>query len=78
MRGTDRRTVTQPPESERAVEGTPVIALFDGMPLTGHVLLDGRLDVDDPDGYEDAYQAAERSHGTAMASLVLRQSTIFG
>ncbi len=62
--------VAQPPEPQGAVEGTPVIALLDGMPLTGHVLLDGRLVVDDPDGYEDAYQAAERSHGTAMASLI--------
>ena len=62
--------VAQPPEPQGAVQGTPVIALLDGMPLTGHVLLDGRLVVDDPDGYEDAYQAAERSHGTAMASLI--------
>ena len=55
---------------ERVVAGSPVVALLDGMPLTGHVLLDGRLVVDDPDSYEDAYQAAERSHGTAMASLI--------
>ena len=60
----------QPALPERVVAGTPVVALLDGMPLTGHVLLDGRLTVDDPDGYEDAYQAAERSHGTAMASLI--------
>lgn len=60
----------QPALPERVVAGTPVVALLDGMPLTGHVLLDGRLAVDDPDGYEDAYQAAERSHGTAMASLI--------
>ena len=59
-----------PTESEEGVAGSPVVALLDGMPLTGHVLLDGRLVVDDPDGYEDAYQAAERSHGTAMASLI--------
>ena len=57
-------------EPERVVAGTPVVALLDGMPLTGHVLLDGRLVVDDPEGYEDTYQAAERSHGTAMASLI--------
>lgn len=63
-------TPTQPTESERTVTGAPVIALLDGMPLTRHVLLDGRLVVDDPDSYEDAYQASERSHGTAMASLI--------
>ena len=48
----------------------PVVALLDGMPLTGHVLLDRRVVVDDPDDYEATYQAAERQHGTAMASLI--------
>ena len=66
----DEEVPAKPTDPERAVAGTPVVALLDGMPLTGHVLLDGRLVVDDPDGYEDAYQAAERSHGTAMASLI--------
>lgn len=50
--------------------GDPLVALFDGLPLTGHSLLNGRLIVDDPDGYESAYQAKERVHGTAMASLI--------
>lgn len=50
--------------------GEPVVALFDGLPLTGHRLLDGRLIVDDPDGYESGYQAKDRVHGTAMASLI--------
>ena len=67
---TDQSAPAQPPDPERRTEGTPVVALLDGMPLTSHVLLDGRLVVDDPDGYEDAYQARERSHGTAMASLI--------
>ena len=51
-------------------EGTPIVALFDGMPLAGHRLLENRLVVDDPDGYEAAYQARERQHGTGMASLI--------
>lgn len=51
-------------------QGEPVVALFDGLPLTGHRLLDRRLIVDDADGYESAYQARERVHGTAMASLI--------
>lgn len=51
-------------------QGEPIIGLFDGLPLTGHRLLDGRLIVDDPDGYENTYQAKERIHGTAMASLI--------
>lgn len=50
--------------------GGPVVALFDGYPLTGHRLIERRLIVDDPDGYETAYQARERVHGTAMASLI--------
>ena len=50
--------------------GDPVVALFDGMPLTGHLRLDSRLIVDDPDGYESDYQARERFHGTTMASLI--------
>ena len=55
---------------ENQTDGEPVVALLDGMPLTGHKLLDGRLVVDDPDEYEDEYQARERLHGTAMASLI--------
>mgnify|MGYP006286301939 CR=1 FL=1 len=51
-------------------QGEPVVALLDGYPLAGHRLLEKRLIVDDPDGYETAYQARERVHGTAMASLV--------
>lgn len=51
-------------------DGAPVVALFDGVPLAGHRLLDNRITVDDPDGYEAAYQAAERLHGTEMASLI--------
>lgn len=48
----------------------PVVALLDGLPLTQHSLLADRLEVDDPDGFENAYQANQRVHGTAMASLI--------
>ena len=57
-------------EPQSAPAGDPIVALFDGLPLTGHQLLDGRIVVDDPDGYESAYQARERFHGTTMASLI--------
>ena len=50
--------------------GEPLVALLDGLPLTGHQLLGGRVTVDDPDDYESAYQANERLHGTYMASLI--------
>ena len=58
------------PQDSTDVE--PVVALFDGMPLTGHQLLANRVTVDDPDGYEASYQAHERRHGTHMASLICR------
>lgn len=56
------------PDSPRKPE--PLVALLDGLPLAKHRLLDGRIIVDDPDGYETTYQAHERVHGTAMASLI--------
>jgi len=57
-------------EQPNLPQGGPVLAMFDGLPLIGHRLLNGRLAIDDPDGYETAYQARERVHGTAMASLI--------
>lgn len=51
--------------------GEPVVALFDGLPLQSHRRLSDRLVVDDPDGFEADYQASERRHGTAMASLII-------
>ena len=53
------------------VNGTSVVGLLDGLPLQNHVLLAGRLVVDDPDGYTANYQAHNRVHGTAMASLLV-------
>ena len=64
---------TEPVEEERESElpqGEPVVALLDGLPMTGHIRLNGRLIVDDPDGFESDYQANERIHGTAMSSLI--------
>lgn len=49
----------------------PLIALLDGLPLSNHALLAGRLVVDDPDGWDAEYEAKDRVHGTSMASLVL-------
>ncbi len=50
---------------------SPAIALFDGLPLQNHQLLKDRLIIDDPDNFEEAYQASERVHGTTMASLII-------
>ena len=56
--------------SSETSDRSPLIALFDGLPLTGHHQLENRLVIDDPDGYEASYQAKERVHGTGMASLI--------
>lgn len=50
---------------------TSVVALLDGLPLENHVLLNGKLNVDDPDDFANNYLAQYRVHGTAMASLII-------
>jgi len=68
----DERTLDEIQIAEQEIAlGDPVIALLDGMPLQNHRRLVGRLRVDDPDDIESRYQAQERQHGTAMASLIL-------
>jgi hypothetical protein len=49
----------------------PVVALLDGFPLQNHSLLAGRVVIDDPDEWEATYEAKDRVHGTAMASLIV-------
>ena len=49
----------------------PRIALLDGVPFQNHDALAGRLSIDDPDDFESGYPLAARSHGTAMASLII-------
>jgi hypothetical protein len=56
---------------ESPPSGRPRVALLDGAPLANHTALAGRLVIDDPDDHESRYTAAQRSHGTAMASLIL-------
>ena len=51
--------------------GSPRIALLDGLPMSNHDLLAGRLIVDDPDEREGIYPAQHRRHGTAMASVII-------
>ena len=50
--------------------GAPIVAMLDGLPLANHARLQGRLIIDDPSQWADAYPAGERVHGTAMASLI--------
>lgn len=49
----------------------PRVALLDGLPIENHALLADRLVVDDPDNWAATTPAAERVHGTAMASLAI-------
>jgi len=53
------------------VAATPIAALLDGLPISNHVRLAGRLIIDDPDNLEPSYPVARRQHGTEMASLIL-------
>lgn len=57
--------------SNRSSSGVPIVGLLDGLPLQNHPLLAGHLSVDDPDSWESDYQARDRNHGTAMASLIM-------
>lgn len=70
VRAGDNERVQGHAPSAQQPTGEPVVALLDGLPLQNHPLLEGRLVIDDPDGWEIDYQAAERNHGTAMASLI--------
>jgi hypothetical protein len=66
--------IEEPGLAERAgppVDGEPVAALLDGVPLQRHELLDRRLSIDDPESLEDMAVLPRRIHGTAMASLIL-------
>ena len=52
--------------------GKPKIAVLDGLPLTNHDALSGRIQVDDPEDRTSSYTLAEQyAHGTAMASLII-------
>ena len=63
--------IAEPPDAPRPDDGPPIAALLDGMPVQRHQLLDGRIEVDDPDGLEAMSDLRKRDHGTAMASVIL-------
>uniref|UniRef100_UPI00106CE770 S8 family peptidase n=1 Tax=Pseudomonas aeruginosa TaxID=287 RepID=UPI00106CE770 len=60
-----------PPRSEEFPGGAPVLAILDGMPYVSHQHLNGRIVLEDPDGWAEDYPASERVHGTTMASLAI-------
>lgn len=51
--------------------GEPILALLDGVPVAAHRLLADHIELDDPFDLEPGALVANRSHGTAMASLVV-------
>jgi len=59
-----------PPIDDPVPEGVPIAAIFDAVPIQRHPLLQGRVEIDDPDDLE-TLSVGRRLHGTAMASLVL-------
>jgi hypothetical protein len=70
---TPRETTDEPLRVDKPSlpSGDPHVALLDGVPLAGHETLEDRLRLDDPDGFESRVAAADRRHGTAMASLII-------
>jgi Subtilase family len=54
-----------------ASERSPILALLDGVPVSEHPLLRGWLVVNDLFGLEPDTLVANRTHGTAMASLIV-------
>lgn len=51
--------------------GNPIVAVFDGMPMSNHELLAGRIVIDDPNDWGSSYTVMNRTHGTAMCSLIV-------
>lgn len=48
------------------------VALLDGLPLSNHEALKGRVSIDDPDDFESRYTSPkDQVHGTSMASLII-------
>jgi hypothetical protein len=56
---------------DERVLGEPILALLDGVPVAAHQLLASHIDLDDPFDLEPGALVASRSHGTAMASLII-------
>lgn len=51
--------------------GTPILALLDGVPVGNHRLLAGHIGIDDLFDLVPGALVAGRTHGTAMASLIV-------
>lgn len=69
--GTIHEEVSEVEAEPVEIRGEPIIALLDGLPLENHQCLSGKIVVDDPDDWGPTYEAFDRNHGTAMASLII-------
>lgn len=67
----ERESTTISPLPFRSKALPPVAALLDGVPVQNHALLRDRIEVDDPGELEAMSVVAARTHGTAMASLIV-------
>lgn len=52
--------------------GDSILAVLDGVPVSQHPAIAGRLNIEDLFDLEPQSQVLQRKHGTAMASLVIR------
>lgn len=59
------------PSSGEGVGPLPRVGLLDGLPLSAHAALAGRLVIDDPDGRGGSYGVGQHGHGTSMAGLII-------
>jgi hypothetical protein len=59
------------PFDEPLPTGEPIVAILDGYPMSRHRFLEGRITVDDPDGFGSRYEAHRMQHGTEMSSLII-------
>ena len=66
----DTEQANRAPPAPRPL-GRPILALLDGVPVAAHRLLADHIDLDDPFDLEPGALVANRSHGTAMASLIV-------
>lgn len=71
LRGTEDSEAGNPLAGPLPGDNPPIAALFDGVPVQGHVLLQDRVVLDDPDDLDARSVVAGRHHGTAMASLIV-------
>ncbi len=58
-------------EAAERTLGEPILALLDGVPVSGHRRLAAHIDLDDPFDLEPGAMVEARAHGTAMASLII-------